>query len=233
MGGEFYPTGEYKLRSVNPYAVRLQRDGTLPGKVVVIDRDLASNLRFAKLTFLRNNQVVARTDSNPSDGGFDVPNLNVGNYGVIASGPAGYSAFSFEVLPATNPALIGEGVLGRPVSLVQPDSNEKLYVFLSPPRFVPRIAEQCREVYGRPMTDGSGAQPVSGLTVGNSAGLAGGGGGFGGGGFGGGGFGGGGFGGGGGGIGGLAAVGGLIAVGAIVAANDDNNDTATTSPITR
>lgn len=233
--GEFFPLSNYKLRSVNPFSVRLQRDGKMLGKVIVADRTLAENLRYAKLTFLRNNHVVARTDSNAIDGSFDVPNLSPGAYGVIASGPAGYSSFSFEVLPPLAPSLIGEGVSSRPVSFVQSDANDRLYVFLCPPKFVPRISEKCREVYGQPMSDVAGAQPVSGLTMGNGAGLAssgmsaGGGGGFGGGGsFGGGG----GFGGAGGGLAGLIGVGGLVAVGAIVAAQDNNNNTVLTSPIT-
>ena len=231
LEGTLYATEDYKLRSINPYAVRLQQDGNLLGRVVIIDQDLANDLRFAKLTFLRSNQVVARTDSDASDGSFNVPNLAVGTYGVIASGPAGYSAFSFEVLPASVSTPIGERILSRPVSFAQPDSNERLYVFLCPPKYVPKITERCREVYGQPLTDIAGAQPVSGLTGGNGAGLAGG---PGAGGFGGGGYGGGsGFGGGGGGgigrLGGLAAIAGLATVG-IIAATDDNNN-APVSPV--
>ena len=236
---ELYAVSDYKLRAINPYSVRLQKDGRLLGKVVVADRDLEDKLRFAKLTFLQNNQVIARTDSNPVDGSFDIASMQPGMYGLIASGPAGYSSFSFEVLPSTISPLIGNGALGRPVSIGQTETNEKLYVFLCPPKFVPKINEYCREAYGKP-SDAAGATAGSGIP-GSGAGLASsgmagaggfGGGGFGGGGFGGGGFGGGGFGGGaGGGLGGLLGVGGLIAVGAIVASNDNNN-TTTTSPIT-
>ncbi len=235
QGGELYAASDYSLQSVNPYSVRLQRDGTLLGKVVVADRDLAEMLRYAKLTFLQNNKVVARTDSNPKDGSFSVAGFAPGLYGVIAAGPAGYASFAFDVLAPARPALLGEGILGRPVSFVQADSNEKLYVFLCPPKLVPKITDRCREAYGQPIADAAGVQPVSGLTVGNGAGLAAGG--FGGGGFGGGGFGGGGFGGGGGGLGGgglggLLGIGGLIAVGVAAGTNNRNASTTTVSTIT-
>ncbi len=232
QGGELYAASDYSLQSVNPYSVRLQRDGTLLGKVVVADRDLAEMLRYAKLTFLQNNKVVARTDSNPKDGSFSVAGFAPGLYGVIAAGPAGYASFAFDVLPPAKPAQLGEGILGRPVSFVQADSNEKLYVFLCPPKLVPKITDRCREVYGQPIADAAGVQPVSGLTVGNGAGLAAGGFGGGGGGFGGGGFGGGGGGLGGGGLGGLLGIGGLIAVGVAASSNNKNAATTTVSTIT-
>ncbi len=231
QGGELYAPGDYSLLPVNPYSVRLQRDGTLLGRVVVADRDLAEMLRYAKLTFLQNNKVVARTDSNPKDGSFSVPGFSPGIYGVIAAGPAGYASFAFDVLPPSRPAQLGEGILGRPVSLVQADSNERLYVFLCPPKLVPKITDLCREVYGQPIADAAGVQPVSGLTVGNGASLAGGG--FGGGGFGGGvGSGGGGGIGGRGGLGGLLGIGGLIAVGAIAGTNNNKSASTTVSAIT-
>ena len=235
-GGELYGASDYSLQSVNPYSVRLQRDGTLLGKVVVADRDLAEKLRYAKLTFLQNNKVVARTDSNPKDGSFSVAGMAPGVYGVIAAGPAGYASFAFDILPPAKPAQLGEGILGKPVSFVQAESNERLYVFLCPPKLVPTITDRCREAYGQPITDAAGVQPVSGLTVGNGAGAAGAGsGGFGGGGgYGGGSFGGGsggGF-GGGRGLGGLLGVGGLIAVGVIAASNNNKTTTTPVSSIT-
>ena len=219
-GGELYGSGDYKLQPVNPYTVRLQKDGNLLGKIVVADRELAENLRYAKLTFLRNNQVVARTDSNPSDGSFNVAGLVPGLYGVIAAGPAGYSSFAFDVLPSAKQVRMGNSISGKPVSLVQADPNERLFVFLCPPKLVPKITDRIREAYGQPNVPPTTTQPVSGLTMAGN-----GGGGFGGGGFGGGGFGGGGF-------GGLAAIAGLTTVGAIAASNGNNSANNVVSPIT-
>ncbi len=232
-GGDLYGTGDYKLQSVNPYSVRLRSDGNLPGKIVIADRELAENLRYAKLTFLRDNQVVARTDSNPSDGTFNVAGLRPGVYGVIAAGPAGYSSFAFDILPSEKPARLGEGILGKPVSFVQADSNEKLFVFLCPPKLVPQITNRILQSYGQSNVASTTTQPVSGLTIAGNGGFGGGGaGGFGGGGFGGGGFGGGGA-GRGIGLGGIAAIAGLATVGAIAASNDNNSANNVVSPITR
>ena len=237
-GGELYGTADYRATAATPYAVRLQRDGNLLGRVVVADRDLAAKLRYANLTFLQNNRVVARTDSDPSDGSFSVAGISPGVYGVIAAGPAGYASFAFEVLPSNKPSLIGEGITGKPVSLIQADPNEKLYVFLCPPKLVPQITDRIREAYGQPNVASSNTQqPVSGLTMaGSGGGLASSGGGFGGGagggfGGGGGGFGGGGGGFGGGGLGGIAAIAGLATVAGILAANDNNNTNTPVSPI--
>ena len=225
-GGELYGTSDYKATAATPYTVRLQRDGILLGRVVVADRDLADKLRYANLTFLQNNRVVARTDSNPSDGSFNVAGISPGVCGVIAAGPAGYASFAFDVLPSSRPSLIGEGITGKPVSFDQVDPNEKLYVFLCPPKLVPQITDRIREAYGQLNVASSNAQqPVSGLTM---AGAGGAGGGFGGGGFGGG-FGGGGF-GGRGGLGGIAAIAGLATVAGILASKNNNSNTVV-SPI--
>ena len=229
--GELFSAGDYSLKAVNPFRVHLQKDGNLLGRIVVADRDLDVKLRFAKLTFLRNRQVVARTDSNPADGSFNVAGLVPGVYGVIAAGPAGYSSFAFDILPSASTARLGESISGKPVSLVQADPNGKLFVFLCPPKLVPKITDRIRQAYSQPNVASTTTQPVSGLT------MAGNGGGFGGGGFGrGGGFGGGGFGGGGfsgRGFGGLAAIAGLATVAAIVSTNDNNNSgNNVVSPIT-
>ncbi len=231
LGGKLYDASEYKLQSVNPYSVRLGNDGSMPGKIVIADKELAENLRYARLTFLRNNQVVARTDSNPSDGSFNVPGLKPGSYSVIAAGPAGYASYAFDVLPTEKQVRVGDSISGRPVSFVQADSNEKLFVFLCPPKLVPQITDRIWQAYGQPNTASSSASPVSGLPMAGNSGVGvgslGGGGGFAGGGFGGGGFSGGGIGGAGLGIAGLAVV------TAVVASNDNNSSSNVVSPIAK
>ena len=227
-GGELYGTSDYKLQSVNPYNVRLRNDGNLPGKIVIADKELADSLRYAKLTFLRDNQVVARTDSNPSDGSFNVAGLKPGVYSVIAAGPAGYSSFAFDVLPADKTVRLENATQGRPVSFVQPDSTEKLFVFLCPPKLVPQITDRIWQAYGQSNVASAPSSTAPGLAM---AGNGGGVGSFGGGGFGGGGFGGGGVGAGGLGAGGLG-IAGLAAVTAVIVAND-NDSSSVVSPITK
>ncbi len=229
-GGKLFDNSEYKLQSVNPYSVRLQKDGSLPGKIVIADKELAENLRYAKLTFLRDNQVVARTDSNPSDGSFNVAGLKPGPYSVIAAGPAGYASYAFDVLPTEKQARLGESISGRPVSFVQADTNEKLFVFLCPPKLVPQITDRIWQAYGQSNVASSPASAAPGLSMAGNSGVGVGslgGGGFAGGGFGGGGFGGGGIGG------GALGIAGLAAVTAIVASNDNNKSSNVVSPIAK
>lgn len=228
--GEPYSSNEFTPKITSPYSVKLQSDGSLQGKVVVADRELAEKLRYAKLTFLRNNQVITKTDSNPADGSFNVSGLSEGVHGVIAAGPAGYASFAFDVLRADAMAIpSSEGIFGKPVSLIQTDANKKLYVVMCPQRVARPMTDRIREAYAGPIPNGLASQPGLG-------------GGFGGGGFGGGGFGGGGsFGGGSSGGGGLLGGGGsqilglagLAAVAAVVANDINKNNNSVVSPITR
>ncbi len=233
-GGKLYEANEYKLQSVNPYSVRLRNDGNLPGKIVVADKELAENLRYAKLTFLKDDQVVARTDSDARDGSFNVAGLKPGIYSVIAAGPAGYSSFAFDILPAEK--LVGRRQVpsGKPVAFVQGDSNEKLFVFLCPPKLVPQITDRIWQAYGQSDIASSTLPPVPGANMaggGVGVGSLGGGGSFGGGGLGG--FGGGGGGGlAGGGLGGGAlGIAGLAVVTAVIASDDDDSSSNIVSKI--
>ncbi len=219
VAGSLYTLEDYNLQGLNLYRVRLQSDGTLLGRVIVADRDLAESLRYAKLTFFRNNQVVARTDSSASDGSFSVANLDTGIHGVIAAGPAGYSAFAFDVLPPKVDA--GEAVIGLPVSFLEANPSEKLFVFLVPPKMVDKVTDRVREAYALPTNGDTEPIPLAG-----QPGFGGGGGGFGGGSSGG---------GGGGGLGGgIGGIAGLAAIAAVVASsnNDNNSNNLVVSPIT-
>lgn len=232
--GEVYSIGQFAPKSVDTYKVRLQNDGRLLGRIVVMDQDLAEKLRYANLTFLRDNQVVARTGSNLADGGFVVDGLKEGLHGVIAAGPAGYASFAFDVLPSANrQAFRGERSLVKPVSIDQAILNEKLYVCLCPPKLVPKIMDRIREAYAGPIPVQTGLETPLGrggsfASSASSASGTGGASGFGvGGGFGGSGF------GNGGGLGGrgFAGIVGLATVAGILAANNNDNVTIA-SPIT-
>ena len=212
--GSLLAASDFKLANQTAYRVRLNSDGTLDGRVVIADRDLDASQRYANVTIFKDRQPVARTTANAADGSFGLPNLAVGIYGVIASGPAGYSAFAFEVLPPTADIAITRDPTNLPVSLQASVAASKLYVFLIPPKLMSRVRDEISTFYG------SGA-PSSNMTMGPTGGFPGGGGGFGGGGSGGGGFGGGGSGIGGGGFGGLGA---LIALPIIIGLADDNNN---------
>jgi len=244
FAGEVAQIEQYDPREESIYRVRLLPDGSLPGKVIVLDRDLPNDQRYAVVAVYQNKNIISRTTSELVDGGFSLPSLKPGYYGVIASGPAGYSSFGFEVLPALNeklpPVLGNDGT--RPVSFqtkplgAQFNAASKLSVLLVPPKFLPKVGEKITKAYSKSGAIDEGTAKVSGAGTTNGAagsssiGTAGtGSGGFRSAGAGiGGGFGGGGFYGGGGGGGplGLGPIGGLIGAAIIASAAGTNDDQA-------
>lgn len=180
--GELYGVDDYKSSSLNLYRVRLSNDGTLDGRVVVADRDLAPSLRYANITIYRDRQPIAKTTANPEDGSFGLPNLTAGTYGVIAAGPAGYSAFAFEVLPVTGDSLVPRDPENLPVSFNEPAAASKLYVFLIPPKIMVKVREEITNAYrtgAAPggMASGAGGFPGGGGFGGGGGNIGGGGGG--------------------------------------------------------
>ncbi|MCY2973438.1 MAG: carboxypeptidase-like regulatory domain-containing protein [Planctomycetota bacterium] len=217
--GAVMGVGDFMPSSVSAYRVHLRKDGTLDGRVVVADRDLDRSQRYASITIFRDRQTVARATASAEDGSFGLPNLAVGAYGVIASGPAGYSAFEFEVLPASAALAMPKDRQDLPVSLQPPAASSKLYVFLIPPKLMVRVRDEITNAYGvEPIPTNMAAGPTVGFPGGG--GFGGGGGGFGGGG--GSGIGGGGFGGG-----GALAVAGIVAA---LATSGNNSTTSTNQP---
>ncbi len=230
MAGAFYGLDDYTVKGINLFRVRLQTDGNLAGRVIVADRDLAEKLRYAKLTFFRDNQVVARADSSSIDGSFSLNGLSAGIHGVLAAGPAGYAAFAFDVLPA----VVGgnkSSQEARPVAFQEAKPSDKLFVFLVPPTVTPKVTEQVRETFNQPV-DNTIPTPDTFTTppgfAGGYGGMGGGYGGMGGGNIGGGSGGGGG--GGGGGFGG-GALGALGLIGAAIANDSGSSNSVIVSPI--
>jgi hypothetical protein len=206
---------DFRPSNVTAYRVHLSNDGTLNGRVVVADRDLDRSQRYANITFFRDRQTVARATANAADGSFGLPNLAVGVYGVIASGPAGYSAFEFEVLPPSTELVGAKQGRNLPVSFQPPAAASKLYVFLIPPKLMVRVRDEITNAYG--------STPAPSNMVGGPSGAFPGGGGFGGGGSGGAGIGG----GGGLGAGGALAVAGIVAA---MATSESDSSTSTNQP---
>jgi hypothetical protein len=234
--GELSDVANYIPEKLSSTLVQLQQDGSLNGRVVVLDRELARALRYAKLNFYQNQQLVKRTDSTPSDGSFSLQGINPGIYQVIAAGPAGFASFAFNVLPFNALSSI-QRELGREgyVSTQLSPANQ-LCVCLIPPRMVNQSTQIIRKNYGATSDAGAG-QPLAGGANGagsgsssfggfsSGGGFGGGGGGFGGGG--------GGLGAGGGGFGSLIGLGALGAIAAVIADDSDgSNNNVVVSPIT-
>ena len=214
---------DYDPAQRHRYQVRQTADGLVMGQIIIpttngANRELLAN---NNVFLLKNGQRIENQVS-MGDGGFSFVNAKPGVYGLVAAGPAGYTAFQFEVLPpdaiakdavksmskagyVATSAAIPIDVL--PVLMIPPEMASSIIKILRNERFgleiLPDIATD-----GIPL-DGF-ATEVPGSTL-PGYGLGGGGGGFVSGGGGGGGL---------GGIGGLGAVGAAIA--AAVAISDDD-----------
>ena len=216
----------YQKTPVPFYRVRLREDGRLTGFTVVpkvVDQELAIS-NSMNVSIIRDGQSVDRTISN-EDGSFEFTNLEPGIYGVIAGGPPGFSAFSFELLEAAAPEFTPVSTSAT-VNRMAAAVAEDLVVLVTPTAMLAKalepieraIAESNAENFatpGSPMTNfGPGVSPA-----GSPAGVQGSG--FGGGGFGGGGVpGGAGF----GGASGFGTIGALGAVGAAAAVTSANSN---------
>jgi uncharacterized membrane protein YgcG len=207
--GTLLGAGDFRPSTQTAYRVQLTKDGTLEGRVVIADRDLDRSQRYANISIFSDRQTVARATANAEDGSFGLPNLAAGVYGVIASGPAGYSAFEFEVLPAGSDFAMPKDPQNLPVSFQTPAAASKLYVFLIPPKLMVRVRDEITNAYGTTTLP-------SNMAAGSTGGFPGGGG----------------FGGGGGssmGGGGGFGAGGALAIAGIIAAISTSGNNQTTS----
>jgi hypothetical protein len=200
------------------YRVRLL-DGTLAGQLIsLMEESQQPSMLDTNIILFRDGKVIARALSDDR-GRFAFGDLEPGIYGIVAAGPAGYAAFSFE-------AIAEPGFVQRPnrqghqfVALMQGGVVDVVPVVMVPPPVVPEVVRSIRNQYdglgpvdgdGAPLMADGGAAPFGPPGGGYGGGYGGGSPGTGGG-------------GGGGGVGGgsiaaLAAVGGIIA-----AAASDNN----------
>lgn len=239
----------YKKVAVNRFQVRLRADGSLIGRVLIPEVGFERSAGEVDLAFYQQGTLVGVTRS-AADGSFAIGGLQTGIHSVVASGPPGHAAFSFDVVSApagvakvVRPHWLNGLLVSVQVEIVPAD---ELTVLLIPPRMMPEVRRIVREVY--PINDDTGAvlPPVDAAAAAGASmssyagggyaayggGFAGGfGGGFGGGG---GGFGGGGGLGGIGGLGGLLGIAGLaVGVAALSNENEDQNNLPPATVVTR
>lgn len=204
------------------YQVRMSPDGLVSGQIIIPTQDPQNrNLLTDNNLFLIRNGVRIANELSDGTGEFAFKNTTPGIYGLVAAGPAGYTAFRFEVLPseaitrrdanALSDAgyvlqQIAEAASVLPVCMIPPDQAVTII----------QIQRSDREmIVDAPLPMDSGATPLAGTASPSFGGApAGGGGGFGGGG---GGFGGGGF-------GGVGALGALAGIGGVIAATTGDDD---------
>ncbi len=235
---------DYKRVAVNRFQVRLKNDGALLGHVLIPEVGFERSAGEVDLAFYQKGTLVGVTRS-AADGSFAIGGLIPGIHSVVASGPPGHAAFSFEVMAAeggvakknTRPHWLQGLLVSVQVDTVPAD---ELAVLLIPPRMIPAVQRIVDRAYYPPTDQDAGAVPVVGgvaaagapaasYAAGGYAGYAGGG--FAGGGFGG---------GGGGGLGGIGGLGGLLGIAGLavgVAAlsneNEDQNNLPPATIVTR
>ncbi|MCA9190515.1 MAG: carboxypeptidase regulatory-like domain-containing protein [Planctomycetales bacterium] len=214
------------------YRVRRRADGSITGRVVVLQRGYDAVPGVTRLAFFKNGNFLASTFSSP-EGEFVAENMPVGICSVVATGPAGHAAYAFEIvenaaIEAVQPALKLFQQQTRFVSTQNQDPVEiennpeivadNLIVILIPPSLMPEVRRVvgdrfliAPEVPADAGLAGAGAAPMTfppmapGMAgMGMGGGFGGAGGGF-----------------GGGGIGGALGLAGL-AIG--IAALENNND---------
>ncbi len=213
---------DFETDELHGYQVRLTGDDRVLGRVIIASESARNRGLLADNNlFLLRNGVRMQNVISDASGDFVFSDMTPGVYGLVAAGPAGYTAFSFEVLPSNaftqNENEASEISAAGFVLNKTKAPTSVLPVVMIPPELVPKVLE----IQRRGFTDAATAFPADGISTPLAGGGAAGGGPAG---FGGGGFSGGGFGGGGGGFGGLGELLGLAGIGVALAASDVFDD---------
>lgn len=219
---------EYQPQVRHGYQVRQGADGLVRGRIIIPtrnpqNRDLLANNNV----FLVKNGVRIENVVSAEDGTFAFVNATPGFYGLVAAGPAGYTAFPFEVLPADAIAQKTADSIAEAGFVVTKAAVpvDELPVVMIPPEMAPAVIQIQREERDArllpsvasnelPLSPAPFDSGVPGYTAGGGFG---GGGSFGGG-------------GGGGGLGGLGSAAALLAPLAVVAAASDDDGIQVPTP---
>ncbi|MEM6691341.1 MAG: hypothetical protein AAF664_18080 [Planctomycetota bacterium] len=197
--------------------VKLGANGELSGRVMSITNVVPESMMVYVFS---GNRLVVTADTD-SLGRFTVPGIEPGAYNIVASGPAGYSAFGFVAGSATD-AVASKSIASATSVLVnrvlQEDPATVLPVPVIPQPLLDPTIEQIDDEEIIILEPGVAATPVDGYygapVASPFGGFSGGGGGA------------------GGGIGGFGGIGGAGAAAAIIAATSDDDNDAITAPVT-
>jgi hypothetical protein len=144
------------------YQVELGPNGELNGQVITVG---AGNRSLAGTTvvILKDGQAVAR-DVTTADGRFSMQGVRAGVHGLVAAGPAGYTAFAFEAIAGDAITKQSSSSEFRFVSTASM-AAKNLPVVLIPPKMVPAVLESIRNYY--PASAGTtGQNSVAGAAAG-------------------------------------------------------------------
>ena len=120
------------------HRVRLDANGEFLGRLTTLDPETRqpAAVRDVEIALVQKDRVVQRLRPN-RDGQFKSRGLDTGVYDLIASGPDGYTAFAFQLLPAVIENMIPE----EEGPLMQVPNELKIDTLVVPPRDAVALGE--------------------------------------------------------------------------------------------
>ena len=145
-GGEAVTVSDERKPAAGPrheYSVRLTTDGRLLGQVITRSPDGGSMQLAANndLVLLRDGQRIGQSRSD-ARGQFQFPGIAPGVYGIVAAGPAGYTAFAFEAASSATAQISSDG---KRFVARQAETEERLPVVMIPQSMTDEMVEELRE----------------------------------------------------------------------------------------
>ena len=128
------------------YRVVLDSDGTLNGRLLSVMKEGAGvNFEGTRIVAFRDGARVGSTMSDAS-GLWAINDVQPGVHGLIAAGPAGYAAFSFEAVESGG-AIVTTNIQGETFTSRMDPDGEQLPVVMVPPAFVPAVVKAIDKCY--------------------------------------------------------------------------------------
>lgn len=145
------PTGnlagvQYESSERHGYRVRITGDGRVVGQVITVGEEDSLQLAANNNVFLLKNGVRQQNSLSDNTGSFEFKDVTPGVYGVVAAGPAGYTAFAFEaidgqlVMQKMNKA----GFVSKLAQDIVVANNDVLPVVLIPPQCINQTIDVLR-----------------------------------------------------------------------------------------
>ena len=135
---------QYEATGRHDFQIRLTNDGSLLGQVIARSADGILELSANNNVLLvRDGRRLESTISDES-GGFQFENLTPGEYGIVAAGPGGYTAFGFEAI-APGLAATQLRKLGFVIAQDENADGDVLPVVMVPPSALAKTKEVFEE----------------------------------------------------------------------------------------
>lgn len=144
-------------KSLRSYRVRLSADGTLLGRINVVDPETGEPAQAQEMTiaFVQHGQVVAEVHPG-IDGAFQAEGVPPGVYSLIGHGPEGYIAYGLEVLPSELTVDNRNAIKMSLVAFQEIQQSIQIDSLAIPPDDGPTVLKLAREHLPPDITSGGG-----------------------------------------------------------------------------